>query len=138
MYGNLSIVPNSPAFWNAIRNIRNEDTSGFIQRNYIMRSDQELYMDRYGALYWVAVIEDGKYGVKVVGYVGVIDGDIRFAVQKEYRGKGIGKELLKFIHYTFPNATGKIFDHNIASQKAFESVGIPYTIIYEKDYSQSV
>jgi len=138
MNGNLSIVVNSPAFWNAIRNIRNEDTSGFIQKGYIFRDMQEQYMRAHGNKYVVAIIEDGKYGVKVVGYAGVIDNDIRFAVQKEYRGRGIGIELLRYIKWAYPEATGKIFDTNVASQKAFNRVGIPYEIIYEKDFTQSV
>jgi len=37
--------------------------------------------------------------------------------------------MLKEIVKLYPNATGKILEDNIPSQKAFEKANVPYTLI---------
>jgi GNAT superfamily N-acetyltransferase len=68
-----------------------------------------------------------------VGFVGVVCNDIRIAVHPDHQGRGYARYMLETIKVVYPEAHAKIFVKNIASRKLFESVGIPITLIPDKE-----
>lgn len=105
-----------------ILEIRNLNREGFISQETITKEEHYTFMEKYGKDYFiigyplpcVCCIDE------VVGFVGVVDCDIRFSIRPEYQGKGLGTKLLNFIREKYPNAFGKVKKDNISSQKAFE------------------
>ena len=82
-------------------------------------------MDNFGSCYWVCVTYTGV----PLGYVGVIDNDIRFCVEPACQGLGIGTYMLRFVKDKFPDASGKVKVNNTASKKAFEKAGVPWEFL---------
>jgi RimJ/RimL family protein N-acetyltransferase len=101
-----------------------EIKKGFITQEAVSFEEHCKYLDKYKNNYYICIDEN-----KPIGYIGVIDDDIRFAVSSEYQGFGVGTFMLDYIKNKYPKARGKIFDWNISSQKVFEKVGIPYNVI---------
>ena len=62
------------------------------------------------------------YNITPVGFIGNINNDLRFSVDKSYRRKGIGKFMLKNYNLN-SNAIGKVKLNNTDSRKLFESCG---------------
>jgi RimJ/RimL family protein N-acetyltransferase len=125
---NLKLVKNNPDFYEFIRELRfhDENISGFLNQTKISKEDQINYMEKYGDLYYVALFDE-----KPVGFVGVIDDDIRVATHPNFKKKGVGKFMITEIMNIFPNAFAKIKNDNLASTKLFESCGfeIKYLIM---------
>ena len=61
-------------YWEFIRTLRNDKrvVSGFIQSTYITKDMQQEYMEKYSNCFRVALLDN-----EPVGYVGVIEDDIR-------------------------------------------------------------
>jgi len=122
----MELIPITPKFYEFVREMRNhpENRTGFIQQVEITEEQQVEYMSKYSKNYYVCLL----YG-EPVGYVGVIDDDIRICTHPEEKGIGVGKFMLEQIVGIFPNATGKIKQNNIPSQKLFDKCKVPYIII---------
>ena len=107
-------------YWEFIRALRNDKRtqSGFIQNEYITKEAQEIYMKLNASNYKIALLNNSP-----VGYVGVIDNDIRICTHPNFQGKGVGKFMLKEIIKIFPTAHGKVKIDNKVSKKLFKSVG---------------
>ena len=58
-----------------------------------------------------------------VGYVGIIDDDIRVATHPSYQGKGVGTYMINEIMNLNPTAIAKVKVDNEASLKLFETCG---------------
>jgi hypothetical protein len=101
-----------------------ENAPGFIEDANITTEDQVEYMKKYGENYFIAL----SYG-KPVGYVGVIDNDIRICTHPMYHGTGVGKFMLSEIVKLYPQATGRIFKDNVASRKLFDFCGVSYKLL---------
>lgn len=116
----LKLVLCSKDYWEFVRVLRNDPRvkAGFISDANITTQDQEKYMHKNSENYRIALLN----GIPV-GYVGVIDDDIRVCTLPEFQGKGIGKFLIHEIIKIWPDAMAKIKVENIASQKLFESCG---------------
>lgn len=108
-----------------ILEIRNLTREGFVSQETISKEEHYDFMDKHSKDYYVL-------GFKmscdccidtVVGFVGVVDGDIRFAIRPEYQGRGLGKKLLNFIKEKYPDAIGKVKINNSASSFAFTKAG---------------
>lgn len=116
--------PDDLCTMNQILEIRNDNREGFVSQETITEETHYAFMEKHRENYYV-------YGWpmhcgcidEVVGFVGVVNDDIRFAVRKEWQGKGIGKILLTFIKEKYPNAVGKVKINNAASAKAFTKAG---------------
>ena len=60
---------------------------------------------------------------EVVGFAGVVENDVRVAVDPRYQKRGIGKKLLQKIVSNFPKCEAKIDVENKASLSLFRSCG---------------
>lgn len=124
----LKLVKNEPKYYEFIRKLRldSENILGFINQNYITENEQIEYMKNNHFYFNICLFEDTP-----VGFIGVIDNDIRIAVNPKYKNRGIGKFMVNEIMKTNPNALAKIKSNNLASIKLFESCGfkIDYLIM---------
>tara|TARA_R110002020_G_scaffold142235_2_gene314359 strand:+ start:24206 stop:24565 length:360 start_codon:yes stop_codon:yes gene_type:complete len=119
----MELVPITEEYYEFVRVLRNTQP-GFLVDANITREHQEVYMNKYGKNYYICLLYK-----KPVGFIGVVDDDIRLCTHPSTREKGVGTFMLKEIVKMYPNATGQILKFNIASQKAFEKANVPYKII---------
>jgi GNAT superfamily N-acetyltransferase len=121
----LKIIKNSKKYWNFIHSLRNDKQikSGFISQEDIPIESHYEYMEKFGEDYYICLDEEDP-----VGFVGVVNGDIRFAVDKKMQNKGIGNFMISYIKKQYPNASAKVKIENIKSLKCFENNG--YKIKY--------
>jgi|TARA_R100000005_G_C4985499_1_gene193971 GNAT superfamily N-acetyltransferase len=119
----MELVPITEEYYDFVRVLRNTQP-GFLVHANITPEHQEVYMNKYGKNYYICLLYK-----KPVGFIGVVDEDIRLCTHPSAQGKGIGTFMLKEIVKLYPNATGKILEDNIPSQKAFEKANVPYTLI---------
>ena len=122
----MDLVPIEYKYYDFVRELRmNPQTQdGFLKEVSISWEDQKKYMSQYGESYHVCVLSGTP-----VGYIGVLDNDIRFCTHPDHQRKGVGSFMLREIKKLYPEATGRIKKDNISSQKAFDKVGIPYILI---------
>lgn len=116
----IELVDCSREYWEFVRNLRNDERvkDGFIETTVITSEQQERYMSTNESNYKVALFD----GVPV-GYVGVIDNDIRICTHPEYQKKGVAKFMLQQIIKEYPNSFGKVKVDNHASINLFKSLG---------------
>ncbi len=128
---NLELVKNVPKYWEFIRQLRSDprNQSGFVEQVEITSEQQKKYMEKHNDEYYVAISNtDGP-----VGFIGVVDNDIRLAVKPEFHGKGVGKFMVSQLNNVLDltDAFAKVKHDNIGSQKVF--LGCGYTQIREND-----
>lgn len=106
--------------WEYIRQLRTSPDliSGFIYQGAISSEQQIEYMMKYGSCYFVCFYEGTP-----VGFIGIIDNDIRIAVDKKYQRKGFASYMVNQIMQTSPNALAKIKADNPQSFSFFQSLG---------------
>ena len=117
---NLTLTPNSPQYWEFIRQLRNMPgvREGFVQQEEITSIQQAEYMLKYNSNFWICLAD-----ITPAGYVGVIDDDIRIATHPDFQGKGVGSYMINEIIKRCPNAVAKVKLDNNASLKLFEKCG---------------
>lgn len=115
-----------PEYWEFVRILRNDPKvqDGFIIPSNITSDQQKKYMEIYSDYYRVALLDNIP-----VGYVGVINDDIRICTHPDYQGLGVGKFMLEEIMKEFPSAYGKVKIDNEASKNLFKSVGFTESFI---------
>jgi RimJ/RimL family protein N-acetyltransferase len=91
---------------------------GFIVQDEINPVEHAAYMLKYNSNFWICLSDD-----RPVGYVGVIEDDIRVATHPEFHGKGVGTFMINEIMNLFPTALAKVKIDNEASLKLFEKCG---------------
>jgi hypothetical protein len=108
----LRLIKNSPDHWEFIRKLRldSENIDGFLEKVEISEEDQINYMKTYGDFYYICLDENTP-----VGYVGVIEGDMRMCVSSNKKKSGIGTFMLSEIMKIKPESTAKVLKSNIAS-----------------------
>ena len=123
----------SHEYWEFVRQLRNNKKvqAGFIETKHISKTQQIEYMNKFHGDYRVCLI-----GENPVGYVGVIEDDIRICTHPDYQKRGVGKFMLEEAKKIWPNAHAKIKDSNLASKKLFESAGfeLEFVIMKRKKY----
>lgn len=125
----LKLIECDKKYWLDILNIRNNDNEGFINQQKISDENHFAYMEKYNKNYRVCLMQN-----VFVGFIGIVDDDIRLAVKKEYKQLGIGKFMINEFNKIFEIKTAKIKIDNIASQKLFESCGFKKKLyIYQKN-----
>jgi GNAT superfamily N-acetyltransferase len=117
---NLTIAPNSPQYWEFIRQLRNMQgvREGFVQQEEITSIQQAEYMLKYNSNFWVCLADNTP-----AGYVGVIDDDIRVATHPDFQGKGVGSFMINEVMKICPDAVAKVKLDNDTSLKLFEKCG---------------
>jgi ribosomal protein S18 acetylase RimI-like enzyme len=124
----MEIVKCSKKYWEFVRTLRNNEKvqEGFIETIEITPEMQEKYMNKYNECYRVVLAEVhvGDSLSKVpVGFVGVIENDIRVCTHPNFQGRGYGKFMINECMKIWPNAFAKVKIKNKASLKLFESCG---------------
>ena len=116
----MELVKNEYIYWEDIRLLRNMDgvRQGFIKQNLISKEDHESYMKKNSDFFWIC-LDKGRF----IGYTGVIENDIRIAVNPVHHGKGVGKFMINEIMKNNPHAFAKVKLENNASLRLFESCG---------------
>ncbi len=124
---NLELVLNAPEYYEVIRELRTDPKNlhGFVEQVSITPEQQKNYMDKFGNDYQIC-LRNGE----PVGFVGVVDKDIRFAVNPNYHGQGIGKFMISKLVEQNRDVLAKVMIDNIASKKVFESCGFK---LYKQD-----
>lgn len=123
----MKLVECSSEYWEFIRTLRNDERvlEGFIKSTYITPEMQNQYMSTYSQFYRVALIDNIP-----VGYVGVIEDDIRVCTHPDFQGKGVGKFMINKCMEIWPTAFAKIKINNEASLRLFESCGFTKKFYY--------
>ena len=127
----FELVKCRPEYWEFVRELRNDSRviSGFIETTYITPEMQNEYMKLHQYEYRIGLL----YG-KPVGYVGVIEDDIRVCTHPNYQKLGVGKFMINEIMLDIPTAFAKVKIGNTASLKLFESCGFTQKyVILTKD-----
>lgn len=116
----MELVNCTKEYWEFIRVLRNDKRvlNGFIKSTYISKEVQKNYMKSHHQFYRVAVLHKIP-----VGYVGVIEDDIRVCTHPDYQGKGVGKFMINECMKIWPTSFAKVKINNEASLKLFESCG---------------
>ena len=111
------LVKNTEEYWEFIRKLRNLDSikTGFIKQENISSKTQLEYMKENGHNFWICLDD-----LEPVGYVGIINDDIRVATHPDHQKKGIGAFMINEIMKIYPNAYAKVKLENEASIKLFE------------------
>lgn len=117
---NYRLIPNEEKYYEFIRELRtcDENTLGFINQEKISTEQQYEYMSKYGQFYYICLLEN-----EPVGFVGVIEDDIRVATSPRYKKMGVAKFMILEIMKIFPNAIAKIKSNNFASISLFKTCG---------------
>ncbi len=123
----MYLVTNTKEYWPFILKLRNELRSNFISQDVISEEEHLGFMEKVGDKYYICL----KEGIPA-GWIGVIDNDIRLAVDPVFQRQGIGKFMLSEIKVAFPRASSKIFFENVSSQNLFKSLDIDFKVIYSK------
>ena len=128
----MEMVLATESYFSFVRELRNNPVTnlGFIQRDLISEESHLDYMKKNSMFYKICLLD----GVPV-GYIGIIEKDIRIAVHNDYLQIGIGTFMLNEITKdTSDNLSAKIKIENIASIKLFEKLGYKKRYyIYEKN-----
>jgi len=111
---------NMSDYWDFILELRNDPTvkKGFIQQENINRQDHSMYMQAFGESFYICLDKGDP-----IGYIGVINRDIRVATRPDYQGKGVAKFMVTEIVKKHPTAFAKVKIENEASLRLFESCG---------------
>ena len=108
----MELVKVEEKYYEFIRDLRTrpENSKWFLTQVEITAIQQVKYMEKYADNYRVCLL----YG-KPVGYVGVVDLDIRICTHSDFLGQGVGSFMLSETHKGFPGCVGKILKDNVAS-----------------------
>jgi GNAT superfamily N-acetyltransferase len=91
---------------------------GFIEQDLISKEQHEEFMKKNSSFFWICLDKSIP-----IGYIGVIDNDIRIATHPNYQGMGVGSFMLNEIMKRKPLAKAKVKIGNKASLRLFEKNG---------------
>lgn len=117
----MRMVKNEAKYWEFIRQTRNhrENVQGFVQQHYITANEHAHHMGKNQDNYWICIDDSGS----PMGYIGLINSDIRVAAHPDYKGMGVGTFMVNWLSSKFPYAQAKVKVENEASRKLFEKCG---------------
>lgn len=120
MVNKFILVKNEPKYYEFIRNLRNDERllDGFIDKTYITESMQNKYMQNHSQDYYICLEGD-----TAVGFIGVVDNDLRLAVDYKNQRKGIASFMVQELLKIIPNFEVRVLPDNVASIKMFKRNG---------------
>ena len=115
-----TLIKNTSDYWDFILELRNDPRVkiGFVQQKEISRQDHSMYMQAFGDNFYICLDKS-----QPIGYIGVINNDIRVATHPDYQGRGVAKFMVNEVMKTHPQAFAKVKIENEASLRLFESCG---------------
>ena len=115
-----TLIKNTSDYWDFILELRNDPRVkiGFVQQKEISRQDHSMYMQAFGDSFYICLDNDIP-----IGYIGVIDRDIRVATHPDHQGKGVAKFMVEELMKRHPDSFAKVKLENEASLRLFESCG---------------
>jgi len=115
----VRLINNEEKYFEFIRGLRNheDNISGFIIKKEITSEEQIKYMEKYKTDYFICVDDKDT----PLGWIGVVDNDIRLCTDPTYKRLGVGTFMLNTLHK--PNATAKVLIDNEASNNLFIKCG---------------
>lgn len=116
----MELVKNSYIYWEFVRDLRNMDgiREGFVKQNIITRTQHEEFMKKNSSFLWICLDNNTP-----IGYIGIIDNDIRIATHPDYQSLGVGSFMLNEVMKQNPQAQAKVKIENKASLRLFEKNG---------------
>ena len=111
-------------YWDFVRKIRNENI-GFVETVNITHDQQISYMEKHSHEYKICLLYPDRDRLTMnfpAGFIGEVDNDIRFGVDKKFRNRGVGKFMLN----NFPISTesvGRVKKDNTPSSRLFITCG---------------
>lgn len=120
MVNQFTFVNNEEKYWDFILNLRNDPRvkHGFIKQDHIQKTEHYSFMNLHGANFYICLDCESP-----VGYIGVINQDIRVATHPDHQGKGVAKFMVNELMKKKPTAIAKVKVNNQASLRLFESCG---------------
>jgi len=114
------MTPCYPEYWEFVRLLRMDPrvAHGFIEQADITPEQQIDYMSKHWKEYFICLVDDIP-----AGYVGSVDGDIRVCTSPAFQGMGVGKFMIDYIIFRYPESYAKVKIDNEPSLKAFEACG---------------
>ena len=121
----MKVIRIKPKHYEDVRMLRNNPASkrGFIIQSDISKEQQIRYMRKNRNGYFVC-LDKGTF----VGYIGVVNNDIRICVSPLFQGRGAAKAMIRKIKKLYPQAQAKILVSNAKSLNLFMKMG--YKIKY--------
>jgi hypothetical protein len=116
----LMLVPITVEFFEFVRRLRTDsrDVNSYIENAEITVQNQIEYMNQHMQDYFICLNQNVP-----IGFVGVVQNDIRLAVVHEFRNRGVATFMVNEISRLYPDAHAKIKTSNVASIALFESAG---------------
>jgi GNAT superfamily N-acetyltransferase len=118
-----------------IRLLRNYYKDYFIDNTEINTDTHKTFMDNYGNDYYILTLKVPPYSINnisqnglflgtetnlLIGFIGVVNNDVRLAVHPLFIGQGYAKMMLKFIVEKYPNCKSKVKKNNANNLLLFE------------------
>ena len=116
----MKLVKNKEEYWDFIRELRNMDgvRQGFIQQEYISEESHYRYMKENCNFFYICLNKGNP-----IGYIGVIEYDIRVATHPNFQGMGVASFMLNEVMKIHPKAAAKVKIENKASLRLFKKCG---------------
>lgn len=116
----FKLVKCSKRYWEFVRCLRLDKRviQGFIQTKNITRYQQISYMKKYSKFYRITLLNN-----EPVGFIGVIENDIRICTHPDFQKLGIGKFMINECMKIWPKSYAKIKVDNTKSIRLFKSMG---------------
>ncbi|MCH9631819.1 MAG: hypothetical protein S4CHLAM6_01370 [Chlamydiae bacterium] len=116
----MELVDCKEEYWEFVRTLRNDSrvNDGFIIKACITKQQQKKYMMKYSSFYKI-LLKNGS----PVGYIGVINDDMRVCTHPDHQNNGLGTLMLKEMMKLFPTAIAKIKVENVPSINLFKKCG---------------
>jgi GNAT superfamily N-acetyltransferase len=126
----LAFVKNAPEYYEFIRELRLDPAiiSGFVSQQVITKEQQMDYMRAHGKDYYICLLR----GVPI-GFIGVVNGDLRLAVKSEYQRKGVASFMLSELSKIVPVFSVRVKRSNARSLVFFEKNGFVQTDIVDRE-----
>ena len=116
----FTLVKNSKGYWRFIKDLREMKgvSQGFISQSEITDADHTAFMEKHSEHYHICLLKK-----KPIGFIGLVNGDLRLAVLPEHQGKGAGHFMLQKYLELYDNISTKIKPENTKSLELFKRNG---------------